>query len=85
VWTGYLRAAWVHEFSPDRSITAAFNVAPGFFFNTIGTPAAVDTAQFTAGGNLALTRNVSLFGNFTGVFGKSTQVYSGLGGLRLSW
>jgi outer membrane autotransporter protein len=85
IWTSYLRAAWVHEFSPDRSVTAAFNVAPGFFFNTIGTPAAVDTAQFTAGGNLALTRNVSLFGNFTGVFGKSTQVYSGLGGLRLSW
>ena len=85
VWTPYVRAAWVHEFNPDRSVTAAFNVAPGFLFNTIGTPAAADAAQVTAGGNLALSRNVSLFGNFTGEFAKKTQSYSGLGGLRVNW
>src|SRR5262249_42999943 len=69
VWTPYLRAAWVHEFNTERSINAQFNVAPGFLFNTIGTPAAGNVAQLTAGGNLALAKNVSLFGNFTGDFG----------------
>jgi outer membrane autotransporter protein len=85
IFTPYLRAAWVHEFSAERSVDASFNVAPGFLFNTIGAPAATDVAQITAGGNLQLNRNVALFGNFTGDFGKNTQVYSGLGGLRVGW
>ena len=45
VWSPYLRAAWVHEFRPDRNITAAFNVAPGFLFSTVGTSAVADSAQ----------------------------------------
>ena len=68
----YLRAAWVHDFMPDRHITASFNVAPGFLFSTIGTPALADSAQIVIGSELAIDRRVSLFSSL------ATQVASHL-------
>ena len=85
VWTPYLRASWVHEFYPNSSITASFNVAPGYQFTTAGAPAVSDALEVVTGGSLTLNASVSLFGTFSGEFSRTSQSYAGTGGVRVMW
>jgi outer membrane autotransporter protein len=85
VWSPYLRAAWVHEFRPDRNITAAFNVAPGFLFSTVGTSAVADSAHIVIGSDLALSNKVSVFSTFATQVGAQSLTYAGSGGVRFAW
>ena len=41
---GWFRAAWVHEFLPDRGVTAGFTVLPGSTFSVDGARAASNAA-----------------------------------------
>ena len=81
----YLRAAWVHDFMPDRHITASFNVAPGFLFSTIGTPALADSAQIVIGSELAIDRRVSLFSSLATQVASQSLAYSGMAGMKVAW
>ncbi len=84
-WAPYLRAVWVHDFSPNRQITASFNVAPGFLFNTIGTSASADSAQIVVGSELAVSKQVTLFNSFSAQLSSQSQAYAGTGGIRVAW
>ena len=84
-WTPYLRAAWIHDFLPDRHITASFNVAPGFLFNTVGTPALADSAQIVVGSELAIDSKVSLFSSLATQVASQSLAYSGMAGMKVAW
>ena len=47
----WVRAAWVHEFLTDRSVTAGFHVLPGTSFTVDGARAASDAARIDMGVN----------------------------------
>jgi outer membrane autotransporter protein len=81
----FVRASWVHEFKPDRSIGASFNILPGATFGVDGTRAASDLARIETGATLALTRNAALFANATGEFSEHSRSYAGMFGAKVSW
>jgi outer membrane autotransporter protein len=80
----WMRAEWVHEFEPLRSIDPAFIVAPGFNFVIQGAPAATDFARLATGAKLNLGPNVSLSASFDADL-YSTPSYSGWAGFRVQW
>ena len=49
VWSPFLRAAWVHEFNPDRSIAGSFVSVPGTLFAVDGARAWSDALKVNAG------------------------------------
>jgi outer membrane autotransporter protein len=85
VWSPFVRAAWVHEFSPDRSITGSFVSVPGTLFTVDGARAWSNALKVNAGSRLALNRYASLFASFDGEFSNSGHSYGGRGGVRFSW
>jgi outer membrane autotransporter protein len=85
VWSPFLRAAWVHEFRPDRSISGSFTSVPGTLFAVDGARAWNDALRVNAGSRLAINQYASLFGSFDGEFANSGHSYGGRGGIRLSW
>jgi outer membrane autotransporter protein len=85
VWSPFLRAAWVHEFNPDRSIANSFVSIPGTLFAVDGARAWSDALKVNAGSRLALNQYASLFANFDGEFANSGHSYAGRGGIRFSW
>ena len=85
VWSPFLRAAWVHEFNPDRSIANSFVSIPGTLFAVDGARAWSDALKVNAGTRVALNQYTSLFASFDGEFANSGQSYAGRGGIRFSW
>jgi outer membrane autotransporter protein len=85
VWSPFLRAAWVHEFRPDRSITGSFVSVPGAVFGVDGARAWSDALKVNAGSRLAINQYASLFASFDGEFANSGHSYAGRGGIRFSW
>jgi outer membrane autotransporter protein len=85
VWTPYLRAAWVHEFLPDRAVVPSFIAAPGFPFTIEGARAVGDAAKIDAGAKLSVGASAFLFGNLTGEFSPRGNTVSGTGGLKFGW
>jgi outer membrane autotransporter protein len=85
VWSPFLRAAWVHEFNPDRSISGSFVSVPGTLFAVDGARAWSDALKVNAGSRLAINQYASLFASFDGEFANSGHSYAGRGGIRFSW
>jgi outer membrane autotransporter protein len=85
VWSPFLRAAWVHEFNPDRSISGSFVSVPGTLFAVDGARAWSDALKVNAGSRLAINQFASLFASFDGEFANSGHSYAGRGGIRFSW
>ena len=85
VWSPFVRAAWVHEFSPDRSITGSFVSVPGTLFTVDGARAWSNALKVNAGSRLALNRYASLFASLDGEFSNSGHSYGGRGGVRFGW
>ncbi len=85
VWSPFVRAAWVHEFMPDRSIAGSFVSVPGTLFAVDGARAWSDALKINAGSRLAINQYASLFASFDGEFANSGHSYAGRGGIRLSW
>ncbi len=81
----YLRASWVHEFSPDRKLQAAFLTLPGASFTVAGPRAARDAARIEAGARWIITAQTLLFANLTGEFSDRSTGYTANGGLRVTW
>jgi len=81
----YLRASWVHEFSPDRKVQAAFLTLPGAAFTVAGPRAARDAARIEAGARWTIAPQALLFANLTGEFSDRSQGYTANGGLRVTW
>jgi outer membrane autotransporter protein len=85
VLTPFLRAAWVHEFKPTRSIDAAPTAVPAAAFTVEGPRAASNSAKINAGAQLALNKSSALFASFDGEFSGVSRTYGGTGGIRATW
>jgi outer membrane autotransporter protein len=85
MWSPFVRAAWMHEFNRDRSITGSFVSVPGTLFGVDGARAWSDALKVNAGSRLALNQYASLFASFDGEFANNGYSYGGRGGIRFSW
>jgi uncharacterized protein with beta-barrel porin domain len=81
----YSRVSWVHEFEPDRRVSAAFITVPGASFTVNGARAASDAARLDTGARLMFSGGLALFASFTGEWSDHTHSYAGSGGFRYVW
>ncbi|MDO9062348.1 MAG: autotransporter outer membrane beta-barrel domain-containing protein, partial [Bradyrhizobium sp.] len=79
------RAAWAHNFNPDRSITPTFQTLPGASFVVNGAAQARDAALATASAEMKWLNGFSLAATFEGEFSDVTRSYGGKGVARYSW
>ncbi len=79
------RAAWAHDFNPDRSITPTFQTLPGASFVVNGAALAPDSALVTASAEMKWLNGFSLAGTFEGEFSNVTTSYAGKGLVRYAW
>ncbi|WP_158811725.1 autotransporter domain-containing protein [Beijerinckia sp. L45] len=77
--------AYVHDFAPQRSLQASLISLPAASFIVDGARQASNAAQVKAGGELAVTQSVTLFGTFEGEFSGEATSYAGKGGIRIGW
>jgi uncharacterized protein with beta-barrel porin domain len=79
------RAAWAHDFNPDRAIAATFQTLPGASFVVNGARQASDAALTTASAELKWMNGWSAAGTFEGEFSAVTRSYAGKGVVRYAW
>jgi uncharacterized protein with beta-barrel porin domain len=79
------RAAWAHDFNPDRNIAATFQTLPGASFVVNGAAQASDAALVTASAEMKWLNGFSLAGTFEGEFSGVTTSYAGKGVVRYAW
>lgn len=79
------RAAWAHDFNPDRAIGATFQTLPGASFVVNGARQASDAALTTASAEIKWVNGWSAAGTFEGEFSSVTRSYAGKGVVRYSW
>lgn len=83
--SAWVRAAWVHEFLPDRSVTAGFTVLPGAAFTVDGAKAAYDAARIDMGVKYAVGEQTFLYANGGAELSGRGQSLAGTIGLRFVW
>ncbi|MET4635013.1 hypothetical protein [Kaistia defluvii] len=81
----WARAAWVHEFNPDRSVNPSFLSAPGYPFVVQGAAAAEDALAVNAGFKMNWGPDTSFFATFDGKFADNVQTYGGNAGFQVRW
>jgi autotransporter-associated beta strand protein len=79
------RAAWAHDYNPDRSVTALFQSLPGTTFVVNGARGDPDAALLSAGAEVKWLNGFSLAGTFEGEFSGNTASYAGKGVAKYSW
>jgi uncharacterized protein with beta-barrel porin domain len=83
--TAWVRAAWVHEFLPDRNVTAGFTILPGAAFTVDGAKAAYNAARFDMGVKYAVGEQTFLYANGGAELSNRGQTIGGTIGLRIVW
>jgi uncharacterized protein with beta-barrel porin domain len=79
------RAAWAHDFNPDRNIAATFQALPGASFVVNGAAQARDSALVTASAEVKWINGWSAAATFEGEFSDVTRSYAGKGVVRYAW
>ena len=79
------RAAWAHDFNPDRNIAATFQTLPGASFVVNGATQASDSALVTGSAEMKWLNGFSLAATFEGEFSSVTRSYAGKGVARYTW
>ncbi|MGY2901621.1 autotransporter domain-containing protein [Bradyrhizobium sp. URHC0002] len=79
------RAAWAHDFNPDRAAAATFQTLPGASFVVNGAAQARDSALTTASAEMKWRNGFSLGATFEGEFSNVTRSYAGKGIVRHVW
>ncbi len=79
------RAAWAHDFNPDRAIGATFQTLPGASFVVNGAALASDSALTTASAEVRWPNGWSVAATFEGEFSNVTRTYAGKGVVRYNW
>jgi uncharacterized protein with beta-barrel porin domain len=79
------RAAWAHDFNPDRAISATFQTLPGASFVVNGAAQARDAALATASAEMKWLNGWSAAATFEGEFSGVTRSYAGKGAVRYAW
>jgi outer membrane autotransporter protein len=85
VLSPFARVSWVHEFQPNRQLSATFVTLPVAAFTVDGARAAGDSARLDAGAKLTVLPGKSLFANFTGEWSDRGRSYAAAGGFRAAW
>ena len=81
----FVRAAWSHDFRPDRNVTRAFAEMPGDTFDVSSMPTVADAAKVRAGLRLQFSKTLSFDAAFDGTVSRAYGSYGGQGGFRLVW
>ena len=79
------RAAWAHDFNPDRAAAATFQALPGASFVVNGAAQAHNSALTTASAEVKWLNGFSLAATFEGEFSNVTRSYAGKGVVRYAW
>ena len=79
------RAAWAHDFNPDRAIGATFQTLPGASFVVNGAAQAGNSALTTASAEMKWINGWSAAATFEGEFSNLTRSYAGKGVVRYLW
>lgn len=79
------RAAWAHDFNPDRTIGAVFQALPGSAFVVNGAALARDSALTTASVQMNWMNGWTASATFEGEFSNVTRSYAGKGVVRYNW
>jgi autotransporter-associated beta strand protein len=79
------RAAWAHDFNPDRTVGAVFQTLPGSAFVVNGAALARDSALTTASLQMNWMNGWSASATFEGEFSNVTRSYAGKGVVRYAW
>jgi autotransporter-associated beta strand protein len=79
------RAAWAHDFNPDRNIAATFQTLPGASFVVNGAAQAPDAALVTGSAEMKWLNGFALAATFEGEFSNVTRSYAGKGVARYTW
>ncbi|MGO4712099.1 autotransporter domain-containing protein [Bradyrhizobium sp. 2TAF24] len=79
------RAAWAHDFNPDRAVAATFQALPGASFVVSGARPAADSALATAAAEMRWPNGWSTAATFEGEFSDVTKSYAGKGVVRYAW
>ena len=79
------RAAWAHDYNPDRAVTAIFQSLPGASFVVNGARPDPDGALVSAGAEMKWLNGFSLAATFEGELSSNTTSYSGKGVARYTW
>jgi uncharacterized protein with beta-barrel porin domain len=79
------RAAWAHDFDPDRSLGATFQTLPGASFVVNGAAQASNSALVTGAAEMNWLNGWSTAATFEGEFSNVTRSYAGKGVARYQW
>jgi uncharacterized protein with beta-barrel porin domain len=79
------RAAWAHDFNPDRSLAATFQALPGASIVVNGAAQASNSALTTASAEMKWLNGWSTAATFEGEFSDVTRSYAGKGVVRYTW
>jgi uncharacterized protein with beta-barrel porin domain len=79
------RAAWAHDFNPDRSIAATFQTLPGASFVVNGAAQAHDAGLVTASAEKKWLNGWSAAATFEGEFSSNSSSYAGKAVARYQW
>jgi autotransporter-associated beta strand protein len=79
------RAAWAHDYDPNRSIGATFQTLPGASFVVNGAAQASDSALVTASAEMRWLNGFSVAATFEGEFSDVTESYAGKGVVSYAW
>jgi uncharacterized protein with beta-barrel porin domain len=79
------RAAWAHDFNPNRGIGATFQALPGASFVVNGAAQAADSALVTGSAEVKWMNGWSTAATFEGEFSDVTRSYAGKGMVRYAW
>ncbi|HEV2154856.1 autotransporter domain-containing protein [Bradyrhizobium sp.] len=79
------RAAWAHDYNPNRAVTALFQTLPGTSFVVNGARVDADSALVSASAEMKWLSGFSIAGTFDGEFSGNVTSYSGKGVFKYSW
>ncbi len=79
------RAAWAHDYDPDRAVTALFQALPGASFVVNGARPDADSALVSASAERKWLNGFSIAGVFEGEFSGNVTSYAGKGVVKYSW
>ena len=83
--SGWLRAAWSHEFDRTRTINPSFISAPGYGFTIDGAAAPQESTSVEAAVRLALSRQTSLYARLNGNYSSQGNSTVGAAGIQFEW
>ncbi len=79
------RAAWAHDYDPNRAVTAIFQALPGASFVVNGARPDANSALVSASAERKWLNGFSIAGVFEGEFSGNVASYAGKGVVKYSW